>query len=95
MGALTAVSTGTWAESVGSCKLLIVDFALVTSGAAGDTWASGLNNAVGYWANCTTSGASCSVSYAYSGTTGTFTICPAGVSGGTASAVRLYILTKG
>ena len=90
MSAITPTTVVT--ESIGSSKLLIATFAVANSGATGDTWSTGLNNAVGYWANCTTSGSACSVSYAWSGTTGVFTICPLAIG---ASQVQLYVMTKG
>jgi hypothetical protein len=45
-------------ESVGSMTLFIAQFAAITSGATGDTWATGLGNTiVGAWAVATTAGA--------------------------------------
>ncbi len=75
-------------ESLGSTTLLICDIASVTSGATGDTWASGLGNGIiGAWAIANTAGAnSCSVSWA----SGTITINP--TSG--ATGCKLYVLTK-
>jgi hypothetical protein len=75
-------------ESMGSLTLNIVTFATVTS--AGDTWTSGLPNAVAYWANATTGSSpyiGCNVSFAAS--TGIFTITPEQTSD-----VILYVGTR-
>jgi hypothetical protein len=75
-------------ESVGSMVMFIAQFAAITSGATGDTWATGLgDNILGAWAVASTAGAtSLSVSWA----SGTITINPtAGASGG-----YVYVLAR-
>ena len=75
-------------HSEGSNKLII---ATITTCVTGDTWVSGINSVVGYWANCNATGGtqgSAGVDVSLSGTT--FTIMP-GIDSGT---VTLFVLCK-
>lgn len=84
MGALTPTTLRR--ESMGSLTMFIANFAAVTSGAAGDTWATGLGkNIISAWAAGTTGG---SAGIAVSFANGTVTMCP-GVG---ASEVNLFVL---
>jgi hypothetical protein len=74
-------------ESVGSMTLHIAQFAAITSGATGDTWATGIDGIVSVWATATTAGnRSMSTSWA----NGTVTVNPtAGATG-----AYVYVLSK-
>lgn len=86
MGAITPATL--LRESVGSMVIFIAHFATATSGATGDTWATGLgNNIIGAWAVATTAGAT-GVSCSFSG--GTVTINPEAGSTG----VNCYVLAR-
>jgi len=75
-------------ESVGSMVMFIAQFAAITSGATGDTWATGLgDNILGAWASATTAGAT-GVSCSF--LNGTITINPE--SG--ATGVNCYVLAR-
>jgi hypothetical protein len=75
-------------ESIGSMTLFIAQFAAITSGATGDTWATGLENKiVGAWAVATTAGATTPT---VSWSSGTVTVNPtAGATG-----AYVYVLAK-
>lgn len=87
MAVLTASSI--LRESMGSLTAHFVHFASVTSGATGDTWASGLPNIIGAFATATTAG-NTSVSCSHVSSTGVVTLNPTA----SATGVNLIVYSR-